>query len=395
MIVVPADISAPLLLLSRAVLSSSEIAAARRLCQEVSDWGLFISIAARKFSLPFVYRNLMIVFPEGAPDIDFEAIRLAVLPIKMMSLKVLAAQIQFHKTCIQPVDCEHVYLKGPSLAARYHDDSGLRFSRDIDVLVPKHALEPVVRAGISNGYRVLVDPSKGKSVNCDRDLRALLRYEIVISMMSPDNVVIEVHREVDKNLGVFKPRDVLKGAEEIFLEGLPLNVMPTSQLFCYICYHNSRHTWSRLHWLADLDAVMQHPTFNLQEVLEYATRIGIRPVVDACIEFNNLSKKPSPNRPTSGSQSHAEELLESCIVNLSGDLAVERQVRSTRKRAGLNSGWFLDAGAKRHSYLRILARFSPSFYQYLCWPLPDKLQWLYYLTKPYFALRMRISERKS
>ena len=140
--------------LSRSHLPDGDLAQARDLCRSVEDWALLTDIAARKFSLPFVYRNLQRV-ALGPDDTQIlQAMHQATLEITLAAMRVVTAQKTFHNTCIAPRSLTHVYLKGPTLAARYYDDPSLRYARDIDVLVSRRDQEPIARRAMAHGYRL-------------------------------------------------------------------------------------------------------------------------------------------------------------------------------------------------------------------------------------------------
>jgi len=379
---IPGPICDALLFLSRPHIPTGDLARARDLCAAVEDWPLLINIAARKFSLPFIYRNLQGL--ELGPDYDdlLEIMRNGVLPITFGALRVLSTQRKFHADCVAHCGVDHVYLKGPTLAARYYDDPGLRFARDIDILVSREDQEKLVRHAISCGYLILDETElKGRQFS-ERDLQALLTYKTVIALVTKENIVIEVHRDIDKRLGIFGAEDVLKRRETIEDGDREYGVMPTADLFCYVCYHNTRHIWSRLHWIADLDAMITHPSFQREQVLARATELGLRDNVEACLELHQIaiSGAAHARAQTTG---RGEELTAICLKNLSGDLDLEYNLREGEELLGLPFKWMVSQDVrKRARRLTHLSRILPSYDEYEAWPLPRSLQWVYYVSKP-------------
>jgi hypothetical protein len=392
---VQSDVSAALLLLSRFELGTEEKARARELCSRVTDWERLIDLARRKFSLPFVYRHLIELFPEGIPGLDSSAIKAEFWPFAVRSLQVAGAQAVFHREIVEPLNVPHAYLKGPALAARYYGDLGVRFSRDIDVLISRSAYAEVVHRAIEGGYRLIGNAQSGRMATDPRDVRAILRYQQVAQVLSPDNVMIEIHRKVDKNQGLFDEDELLARSVEQSVQGVPVRTLPTDLLFIYVCYHSTRHTWSLLHWLADLDAMIRHPLFDRSGVLDLARRKGMAPLVEACMEFNDLTKH-LPLEDDEPANEHGLALLRLCLKNLEGGMEVELALRDQQVELGLPFDWLLDpAVSRRVRAKRQLRRVMPRYQQYEGWPLPDGLQWLYLPTKPLFWLKWHLAGRKN
>lgn len=387
---IPAPICDALLFLSRATIPPQDLDRAREICARVEDWPMLVDIAQRKFSLPFVYRNLnsLKLDESYAPMLD--QMRGQVLPTTFGALRVLSAQRKFHSDCVAPLDIAHVYLKGPSLAARYYDDPGLRFARDIDILVSRKDQEKLVRHAISRGYLILDrNELKGRQVS-DCDLAAVLTYKTEATLVTPDNIAIEVHRDIDKKLGLFTAQETVRRGETIADEALHYGVMPTADLFCYVCYHNTRHIWSRLHWIADLDAMITHPSFDRDATLARAGELGLRSNVEACLELHEIAISGEVSALAKG-DSRGAQLAAICLKNLSGDLKLEYDLREGEELLGLPFKWMVSQDVrKRARNLTRLSRILPGYEDYEAWPLPRGLQWIYYISKPLGILKRHL-----
>ena len=385
------DIAALVLFLSRERVDPQDYDLAKTLCAKVDDWNLVASIAVRKFIIPMVYSNLSKIQPENLPSSALEDMKAKALMCSMMSLKMAAAQSTFHQLCIAPLNCDHVFLKGMGLARRYYRNPGMRYARDVDVLVSEDAIEHVVRLALSNGYRIKIKEDVLTDAPCERTLRAWLEYNQIMTMLAPDSVWIEVHTHIDYGLELFDPVMLLETA--VSLDGKPDGpcVPATAELFCFVCYHNTRHTWSRLHWLADINAMMDHPSFVLDDVMDFATSIGLEPTVSATLEFKRLAEMAEWVHEDQERDSHVRTILDHCIANLADDFETEMKLRSRFGYLGLPYPWMLNKSAKLPAYFhRTLARVTPSYYLYEAIPLPKYLQWLYYPVKPIFVFWHRI-----
>lgn len=387
---IPAPICDALLFLSRAAIPPQDIDRAHEICARVEDWPMLINIAQRKFSLPFVYRNLQSLILNETYTPMLDAMRNHVMPVTFAALRVLSTQRKFHTDCVAPLDLAHVYLKGPSLAARYYDDPGLRFARDIDILVSRGDQEKLVRKALRCGYLILDrDEMKGDQIS-DQDLQALLTYKTVAMLVTPDNITIEVHRNIDKQLGLFPAQEALQRREMLPDAALHYGVMPTADLFCYVCYHNTRHIWSRLHWIADLDAMITHASFDREATLIRAAELGLHSNVEACLELHEIAVSGDASARVKGC-SRGGELAAICLKNLQGDLELEYELREGEELIGLPFKWMVSQDVrKRARTLTRLSRVLPGYEEYEAWPLPGSLQWMYYISKPLGIVKRRL-----
>lgn len=387
---IPASVIDALLFLSRPHIPPQDISRAHTLCEAVEDWSLLSGIAQRKFSLPFIYRNLQRLELSPSYACMLETMRKDVMAITFGSLQVLAVQKTFHTDCVVPLKPAHVYLKGPSLAARYYDDPGLRFARDIDILVSRKDQERLTRRALELGYRILDANTPVGSDITEQNLQALLHYKTVVPLVTPENIVIEIHRNIDKRLGLFDARDVLSARHNFSHRGINYEVMPTADLFCYVCYHNTRHIWSRLHWIADLDAMITHPSFDEAEVLARADALGLRANVEACLELHQIAISGEASAKATG-EGRGAELAAICLQNLSGDLELEYQLREDEELLGLPFRWMVPQHIRKRARTQTrLSRVLPSYEEYEAWPLPRPLQWIYYISKPLGILKRQM-----
>jgi hypothetical protein len=50
--------------------------------------------------------------------------------------------------------------------------------------------------------------------------------------------------------------------------------LATDDLFAYLCVHGARHSWSRLKWLADLNALIASRNLDIEQLYRHAQNIG-------------------------------------------------------------------------------------------------------------------------
>lgn len=389
------DVAALVLFLSREQIGPDDHEKCRALCANVEDWDAVITLATRKFVAPMLYSHLSAIKPENLPDEALKKLKQEAMQASIWSLKVAAAQDRFFQKCILPSGCGHVFVKGVALAQRYYKNPGMRFCRDIDVLVPEDAMETVIRTAMANGYKVKIRDDLLTTTPSEEAITTLLKYDQIVLLLSPESVWLEVHTMLDYGLELFQSEQLL--AQAVPLTGAEHGPrgMRTTEQFCFVCYHSTRHTWSRLHWLTDAEAMMRHESFDLGEVMAFAHQVGLEPTVLATLEFIETIKSVSWIEDGAKLSDHTKEVLSHCLANLNDDYQTEFRLRAKFGYLGLPYSWMLSKSHRLRAYWkRSKMGFAPSYYLYEKFPLPLYLQWLYYPIKPVFALFKRFAAPK-
>ena len=385
------DEAAAILFLSRESIEPDEYPLAIELCAKVASWEIVAAILERKFTISIAFSNLMKIRPNGLPPDILERMKIGAMRASMLSLRMIAAQDNFYANCLQPLMYRHAFLKGAGLAKQFYREPGARVCRDIDVLVPEEVIEDVLRLALSRGYQLQI--KKGELTNnpSEQALRALLDFGQICTLLSPERIWFEVHTHIDYGLGLFETEQLIESAVRPGGQQDAAQVLATPHHFCYVCYHTARHTWSRLHWLSDIDAMINHPSFELNGVMSYAQEVGLVSTLEATLAFHDAVKSGKWSDPTTQIDPRAKELLDDCVANLADNYETEMRRRSKFNYLGLPYTWMLDRSAKPLAYLnRSMARIRPSYYLYENMPLPPALQWLYYPIKPFFVLVSRV-----
>ncbi|MDI5934177.1 nucleotidyltransferase family protein [Halomonas kalidii] len=388
------SISAPLsaahqllLLLARLSLSDDQQRAALDLCSQISDWDCLARQARQRFVLPLVYRHLRHLDPSTIPSAQWESMRRQSLAIVQQNLYAATAIQRLVCELLEPLGIPYVFFKGHALATRYYDDPALRFCRDIDLLVPRDRMVELVEIALKRGYT----PHAPQGLIPDRtSLAFAVRVRPVISLMSPQGVPVEIHHQIDKSNTIYETDELVAGSETDWLGDTQVSVMPTAELFVYACLHHTRHYWSHLHWLVDLDAMQQHPDFNLEAVYACAERRNLTTTVEASLELYRVCAQPEPWRDKDMGR-HGQSLLEACLTNLQGNQEVELALRHRQAAADYPFAWQTSLGDRLHWRVKRLTHsLQPTYADYQSLPLPEGLHWVYLMTRPFRGLLKRI-----
>ena len=380
-----------LLLLSRLELDDVQAKAAQALCDKVEDWEAVRHMAMDRFILPIVYRHLRRLAPSSLSAEQLDLMKQQVMAQYQHNLNTIASLADIHRSLLAPLNIPYVTFKGPSLAVCYYDEPAMRFSRDIDVLVPRERMPELLARALSAGYKPL-DPQG--LANDLVSLAFVARHQKVITLLSPRGVVVEFHSRIDNIGTVYDSRGLIQRAESARVGGAEVSVMPTDELFVYICWHHTKHYWSRLHWLVDLDAIQRHPSFDRSRAMACAERHGLSATVEVCLKMAELLGSPE-FEPQGHHDERLDELLKLSFKAMQGDLEVEHQLANRKPTPDFAFHWQTDLSHRlRWQLLGWLRIFRPSYADYEEWPLPPRWQWLYRPLRPWRESRRRWIESR-
>lgn len=360
----------------------------RSLAQQVNDWHFVTETAVRKFSAPYLYQALSKDAFGIPPTSTMKRLSEYTKFTNFRSLKIAAAQIAFHRTCIEPTFARHAYVKGIALSIQFGGNFTSRFCRDIDILVDRRIFEQVILTAAKNNYRVILTTEPLKFVTSVDDLKFVTKFPSDVGLISPDGILIEVHRRLDKADFIFDVDDALSSTVPIKLSGVTMQTLQPSLHFTYVCYHHSRHLWSHLHWLADLDLMLRSDRLDPKSIQIAADTVGLAPTTAASIELNTLVSQSDKWHETNDENELAREFLHACLLNLNGGKELEYELRSGSFGHDLMSKSQMSPDRLESTKSTVWrSKFHPVLQQYLKRPLPAAFFWLYRVQRAFIVAR--------
>ena len=330
-----------LLLTSRPKLSLAQQALAADLVAQVTQWPVLVDTAWRKYTLQMVYKNLALLKAAPPPPETLETMRSMALRSTIENMRQRAAFEKFHATCVAPLGLDYAYLKGPALAARFYPDPMQRLYRDIDILVQPQQHVRFLQHMRDQGCRIFRHNEAGTEfldLDSDLALAEFLFVTPVVHILTPQGQVVDLHAEIDEHTLLFDTDMLLHTAREVSTQQNRIRVLRDPEHFVFICYHHTRHMWSKLNWVADLDAICSHPEFDRDAVMTYARKLKIDSTVMASLELHELAsaaRHPSDfDRITPG-----VDLMRACIENFAGDLKLEYALRKGQRFRVIGFDW--------------------------------------------------------
>ncbi len=355
------------------------------LAGEVSDWKAFAEKAAEHLAVPFVYRDLTRIGTRILPDVR-EAIKTKYQVSIARNLRIAALLVRLHEQWFEPRSIRYAAVKGVVLAQRYYGGLVERSCRDLDLLVEPTNCAATLSHLCDIGFRLVGKfalpedrRQRGKYIEALCDLRK------GIKLRSPDGDLIDLHSSLDHMGSDFQTSDLLARTEAVLTLGREIPALSTADIFVYICYHHSRHNWTRLHWLADLGRISASLSFDPNAVRRTARQYGMESLVNSCLEMRELLIGATKGQYPESSDL-AGTMARECLAALR--LGSEAPILTFFRRLD-DIGhrwwfWFKVTGEewrKRKGLVRkfrtVMRSSTPSWEMYLKLPLPRSLRWLY------------------
>ena len=356
-----------------------------RLAAQVTDWDSLLHRAAEHLAIPFVHArrdDLAPFAPPGWADRLDQAHRVGAA----QNLQIAALLVRLHKQWFAPQGIAYAAVKGVTVAQNYYDGLAGRACRDLDLLIDPKACPATLAWLLESGFR-LTKPLEvtGEGAERTRQIEAMCDLNREISLRSPQNDLVDVHSTLDLTGADFPTARLLAGVEPVGVLGTQVPTLASADLLVYLCYHHSRHNWTRLHWIADIGRITRAGDYDAAAVRASAARSGMVELVEAC-----LAMVPLLADVVSGRQPRLEGLAgtmaQECLTYLApGALAPLLEYNLRLDDAGFRwRYWFSQTAIEwrqRKGLVRkgraLVRSATPSWEMYQAMPLPRSLRWLY------------------
>ena len=216
------------------------------------DWSYFARIVARQ-RVAGLAANALRAAGIAVPPGVARALAAGELAIARQNLRLAGETVRLQRA-FAAAGIPAPALKGISLAQLAYGSPALKHGRDIDLLVPpQHALAGM--ALLENLGYSLQDPVPEMS---EAQRRAFIAHGREAEFVNRGGGLrVELHWRLTDNPALLKGVDAFSPARDVPLTGgEAIRTLADDDLFAYLCVHGASHAWSRLKWLADLDALI-------------------------------------------------------------------------------------------------------------------------------------------
>lgn len=231
-------------------LGEAAIATIRQRAAEAVDWPYLIRIVKRQRVAGLVHNALSsatIELPGGVAQALASEAQIIAGQNLILAAETIRLQRAFDGAKI-PV----ITLKGIALAQLAYGSLTLKHGKDIDLLVPRERAREALELLERDGYQ-LRRPARHLSA-MQRD--AALRYGLEFGL-ARRRLQLELRWRLTENPHVLTGPGPYSHTQDVVLsDSTTIRTLADDFLFAYLCVHGAGHGWSRLKWLADLNALI-------------------------------------------------------------------------------------------------------------------------------------------
>ena len=249
------------------------------------DHQLLTNMASRHGVLPLVYKTIKKIIENNSYLSSLSTERLTLHSALLNELKahyksiakrnmLMSAELIHIMKLSKENNIEALAFKGPTLSQTAYGDITLRQFGDLDILIKRSDISPMIDLMIADGYVPELDLDTRMK---DTFLNAL---NVIGFYKSTSNILIEIHWELlSKNYAINWDENVLwsQKRESIIINNNSIHVLPYEEQILYLCTHGSKHLFERLEWICDIDrSIKVNPAINWQYLLNEAEKRGIK-----------------------------------------------------------------------------------------------------------------------
>jgi hypothetical protein len=211
------------------------------------DWPAFRALLDRHGVVALAEQALRVAGLALPPD-DAAALARAGAGQRARSQYIAVETARWAKRFVREgVECR--FLKGAALAQLAYGDLTLKRSSDVDVLVaPDRVLDAcdlLRQAGFTQAPPYAFD---------DASLARYWRWGKEVTFVNDRGVLIDLHIRLAENRWILADLAPSAPGQDVTIGGVAVPVFSDADMYSYLCYHGAAHGWSRVKWLADLNA---------------------------------------------------------------------------------------------------------------------------------------------
>jgi hypothetical protein len=338
------------------------------------DWNRLLQKAHAHGTFPLLYRFLRTHFASLTPPFVMDQLRVRFLSNVRHSF-LLTAELLKLLTLLEKNGVPAVPLKGPVLTVSLYGDLGMRPFDDLDLLFRKKDVPKAKEILISQGYRVArglaeapeaffhQKDSGANLIRSDNQVAVDILWGMPGEFISPD----------------FQP--FWEKLEEISFEGRRVLTFSPEDWLLYLSLHQATHGWARLLWLVDLHTLItNHPDIDWTDLIGKSIQFRCRRVLLISLALTrSLFQTPLPEQVQEAIE--GDGTIQDLARIAAGNLFQGESTALSRDQEAL---FLLKVMDNRRDQIRFGLRqaLNPTVVDWLAWPLPRPLFFLYYFYHP-------------
>ena len=246
------------------------------LLQQDIDWTHLIQLSSHHRIMPLLWQSLKATCLEAVPEEIITKLR-SYYQVNALRNDYLFQELINLLEKLKTEGIRAVSFKGPSLSIIAYGKLSLRQFADLDILVEKNNFLAAKKSLVEIGFQTTDDFKFANST-----LEKLYFQEIdEVTLVKKENLVFcDLHQGITishfrkNNIELSKLHNKLSN---IILNKVEINTIHPDYLLILLCIHNTRHFWSQLNWICDInELIYSNKSINWSQVLKEATSIGCK-----------------------------------------------------------------------------------------------------------------------
>ena len=348
------------------------------------DWIHLIQIASYHGVMPLLYQNLKSIRSEAIPENVLARLRFNYQANDLRN-HYLAEELIDILDKFEAEGILAVSFKGPLLSITAYDNLSFRQFSDLDIIVDKNDFIKAQKILNNLDFRALNDINFSDSFQEQLYFQEIDEFALIAHNKSID-IICDLHQAITVchfrkcKIELPKLKDRLT---YITLNKTKIHSIQPDYLLILLCIHASRHFWSQLNWICDINELINsHAETNWSKVLDEASLIGCKYHFLLGLYLSHYYLN------TTIPQKIKAEIAASWRIKYLGKYIVKRMFASLEDMPGqgfngsnlayqilLTNGW--------QGYREILEYFIlPTSKDKLAFNLPSWLSFLYYFLRP-------------
>jgi hypothetical protein len=244
--------------------------AVRAAAAGVSDWKRFAWMANRQRVVGLINDALSAAAVEMPREIS-EGFALHARRLAQQNA-VFAAEAVRLQDLLAAAGIPVLILKGLPLAQLAYGSHAIKQTRDIDLLALPAQAETALALLEREGYEALPPAAQPGTAQW----RAFAHYAREVELRHRDSkMIIELQWRLTGNPLLLQGIDARAATQDVPLDGgCRLRTLARNDLFAHLCVHGAGHAWSRLKWLADLNALVATSDADIAHLYRHAQACG-------------------------------------------------------------------------------------------------------------------------
>ncbi|MGO4109173.1 nucleotidyltransferase domain-containing protein [Paenibacillus sp. YAF4_2] len=344
------------------------------------DWNSFLRFAVYHETFPVLYPLLVELNEEQSWTPEFIMNRLKTLYVRnTMEMLHLRGELERVNKLLADKGVRSLILKGPVLADMLYGDISGRTSGDLDILVSKKDWDNSVLVLLEAGY------VRGEQYEVDGEVfKNTERKTHHISYVHPTkNVEIELHWSLNPDTVIEPSFDDLWSRRQKSTLSKLIYTLGNEDMFVYLILHGTRHAWTSLRWLLDIDRMLSR-FLNWNRVRQLfeeskSTVLGGKAIILA----SNLLGSLLPEEAYAMTQNQKAHRLAQTVTLFIREEVILYPKPAKKEIAVAYNRYLLSTMTPKQKLLYVTNKLYPSTKDMMVLPLPKSLHFLYFPLRPF------------